>query len=72
MGAGISLGEYQISELVRRELNEYYQKRIENMSPCAKPYEHYRNVLEKQAHVSELRAVERCEKHAIQIKTKTR
>jgi hypothetical protein len=62
MGAGISLGEEQISAIVKRDLTEQHEAKMRNLPPCVPQYETWRKFIEDGHHAGVLRYVDESEK----------
>ena len=68
MGAGISLGEEQISEIIKRDLNEKHHQSMAKLPPCLPEYEQWRNFIETGKHEGVLKDVDRYKEKVIAYK----
>ena len=62
MGAGISLGEEQISAIVKRDLIDQHETKMKALPPCLPQYEVWRKFIEDGHHTDSLRQVDESEK----------
>jgi hypothetical protein len=69
MGAGISLGEYHIAEIIKRDLSEKHAEHMSTLPPCAPQYTVWRNFIENGHHTGTLNEVDRLTQRVIQNKT---
>jgi hypothetical protein len=69
MGAGISLGEKHIAEIIKRDLGEKHAERMLSMPPCAPQYTTWRNFIENSHHESTVKQIDRLTERVIQHKT---
>jgi len=69
MGAGISLGEKHIAEIIKRDLSEKHVERMANLAPCAPQYTTWRNFIENGHHEDTLNQIDRLTKRVIQHKS---
>lgn len=58
MGAGISLGEEQMACLIKRDMAQLFEKKIQSLPPCSSNFESYRLYLETNHHKADLRHVD--------------
>lgn len=70
MGAGISLGEEQISEIVKRDLTEKHYEKMKTLPRCLPEYEIWRNSIERGHHIQTLNQIDRCKEKVIAYKNK--
>jgi hypothetical protein len=68
MGAGISLGEEQIAEIVKRDLTEKHATKMRNLPPCLPEYEIWRNSIEQGHHIDKLNQIDRYKEKVIAYK----
>jgi hypothetical protein len=69
MGAGISLGEYHIAEIIKRDLAEKHADRMSNLPDCAPQYTTWRNFIENSHHESTVKQIDRLTERVVQHKT---
>jgi hypothetical protein len=70
MGAGISLGEEQIAEIVKRDLNVKHQTKMKTLPPCLPEYAAWRNFIAENHHEDTLTQIDRYKEKVIAYKTK--
>jgi hypothetical protein len=70
MGAGISLGEEQIAEIVKRDLCVKYETRMNALPACLPEYETWRNSIEQGHHSYAISQVDKCKERVIAYKNK--
>ena len=59
MGAGISLGEEQISEIIKRDLTDKHQEKMKTLPPCLPEYTAWRNFIEDAHHTDTLNQIDK-------------
>ena len=57
MGSGISLTDYQLTEIIKRDLAIEYQQIISKRKPCYSLYEEYRNWLDGEKYYRQLKQI---------------
>jgi len=72
MGAGISMGEEQISELVKRDLTNKHEDKMKKLPPCLPEYTSWRNFIEDGHHQYQISEVEKYAELAKNIKSPKR
>lgn len=70
MGAGISLGEEQIAEIVKRDLTLQHEDKMKTLPPCLPEYKAWRNFIEENHHEDKLNQIDKCKERVIAYKTK--
>jgi hypothetical protein len=68
MGAGISLGEEQISAIVKRDLTDLHETKMREMPPCLPEYTAWRNSIAEGYHRETLDFVDKAERRVKEYK----
>jgi hypothetical protein len=68
MGAGISLGEEQIAEIVKRDLGVKHETKMKTLPPCLPEYVAWRNFIAENHHEDTLNQIDRCKEKVIAYK----
>ena len=72
MGAGISLGEDHISEIIKRDLTDKHEDKMKKLPPCLPEYETWRKFIEDGHHQYQMSEVDKYAELAKQIKVPKR